>query len=237
MAAPAGQTNPRAYFRLAAAGAAAARTPVEWRDELRLEAPRRLLAAGLAAFTPRRPGTVTASPPPAPLPRATLSSARTPFLKIAYPIALPGLFASATLFMFLSPPPDLPARLPWVFLFFTVAGSVFIWWIYVPLKRVRMDDRALYISNYMKEIVVPLSNVAELTESWWLSDHPVTIRFHSATEFGSHIVFTPKLRWFGAWSSHPVVAEIRGAVARGRAAGAHHRSVSSSSSDSSIRVS
>jgi len=77
-----------------------------------------------------------------------------------------------------------------------------------------MDDRALYISNYAKEIAVPLANVAEVTENRWINIHPVTITFHSDTAFGSQIVFMPKTRWFGFWSSHPVVDEIRTAANR-----------------------
>jgi hypothetical protein len=34
------------------------------------------------------------------------------------------------------------------------------------------------------------------------------------TDFGSQIVFMPKVRWFAFFSSHPVVADIRNAVAR-----------------------
>lgn len=53
-----------------------------------------------------------------------------------------------------------------------IAGTVFIWWTGGPLKRVRLDDRVLYISNYRKEIVVPLRAVAEVTENRWTNIHP-----------------------------------------------------------------
>ncbi|OLC37597.1 MAG: hypothetical protein AUH81_05950 [Candidatus Rokubacteria bacterium 13_1_40CM_4_69_5] len=96
-----------------------------------------------------------------------------------------------------------------MFLLATIAGTVFIGRTCIPLKRVRMDDKALYISNYSTEIVVPLANVAEVTENRWLNIHPVTITFHSDTEFGPRVVFMPKRRWFAFWSSHPVVDEIR----------------------------
>jgi len=77
-----------------------------------------------------------------------------------------------------------------------------------------MDDKALYISNYSTEIVVPLNNVAGVTENVLINIHPITILFRSETEFGSQIVFMPESRWFGFWSSHPVVGEIQNAVAR-----------------------
>src|SRR6266511_4278206 len=155
-----------------------------------------------------------------PLPR-TLSSAQTFVMKALFPPLWIGGFAAATLSLFLAPefwhaadggPPD--PELRWVFLFATIAGTVFIWWACIRLKRVRMDERALYISNYSTEIVVPLANVAEVTENRWLNIHPVTITFHSDTAFGPRVVFMPKTRWFGFWSSHPVVDEIRTAVSR-----------------------
>ena len=151
----------------------------------------------------------------------TLSSAQTFVMKFVLAVLWICGFAIITLSLFLFPsswhgadggPPE--ASLKWFFLFATIVGSAFIWWAGVRLKRVRMDARALHISNYSTEIVVPLANVAEVTENRWLNTHPVTIRFHSDTEFGSQVTFMPKIRWFAFWSSHPVVEEIRVAVAR-----------------------
>jgi hypothetical protein len=79
---------------------------------------------------------------------------------------------------------------------------------------VRMDETSLYISNYLREAQVPLRQVMTVTENRWLNIHPVTIKFRSATEFGDRVVFMPKVRWFGLWTSHPVVAEIQEAVDR-----------------------
>lgn len=151
----------------------------------------------------------------------TLSSAQTFLMKAIFPPLWIGGFVAATLSLFLAPdfwdgadggPPD--TRLRWVFLLVTVAGTVFIRRTCIPLKRVRMDEKTLYISNYSREIVVPLANVAEVTENRWLNIHPVTITFHSDTDFGPRVVFMPTRRWFAFWSSHPVVDEIRAAVRR-----------------------
>jgi len=151
----------------------------------------------------------------------TLSSAQTFFMKFVFPVVWIGGFAAATLSLFLSPHSwtgtggGLPeASMKWFFLFATLVGTIFIWWACVRLKRVRMDGEALYISNYSTEIVVPLANVAEVTENRWVNSHPVTIHFHSDTGFGSHVMFMPKIRWFAFWSSHPVVEQIRLAVYR-----------------------
>jgi hypothetical protein len=152
---------------------------------------------------------------------ATLSSGRTFWMKVIFPVIWIGAFAGGTLSMFLAAdswkgadggPVD--SWMKWLFLGLTLFGAALIWWTSIRLKRVRMDHQALYISNYVREIVVPLSNVAEVIENRWINIHPVTVRFHTHTEFGTAITFMPKVRPFAFWSSHPVVAQIREAAAR-----------------------
>jgi hypothetical protein len=151
----------------------------------------------------------------------TLSSAQTFVMKYVFPPVWIGGFALTTLSLFLSPsswhdaeggPTD--PSLKWFFLVATILGTVFIWWACARLKRVRMDGRFLYISNFSTEITIPLVKVSDVTENRWVNIHPVTLHFHSDTEFGSEVVFMPKIRWFAFWSSHPVVEEIRRAVQR-----------------------
>ncbi len=151
----------------------------------------------------------------------TLSSAETFFTKVLFPLLWIGGFAAVTLSLFLAPglwhgPDAAPSdpEVKWVLLVATIVSIAFIWWTAVPLKRVRMDENVLYISNYSTEIVVPLVNIAQVTENRWLYMHPVTITFHADTEFGSRVVFMPKTRPFDRWSSHPVVDEIRTAANR-----------------------
>jgi hypothetical protein len=94
-----------------------------------------------------------------------------------------------------------------------VGNGIAIWLAFVPLKRVRMDDKALYISNYLTEIVVSLDSVTGVSEIPWLNYRPVTISFRAETKFGNHITFMPKPRLgLALFSSHPVVNEIRLAV-------------------------
>jgi hypothetical protein len=145
----------------------------------------------------------------------TLSSLQTFYMKFVFPIVWIGLFTSGTVTLLAASnfDPD-AAFLKWLFPAVTVVGTVFLWWACMRLKRVRMDNHVLYISNYVSEIVVPLRDVAEVTENRWVNIHPVTIRFRRETDFGSQIVFMPTQRWFAFWSSHPVVDKIRDAVAR-----------------------
>jgi len=67
----------------------------------------------------------------------------------------------------------------------------------------------LHVSNFRKEIVVPLTFIESVTENRWINVHPVTIHFRGETEFGRKISFMPKARMMFFRSSHPVVGELR----------------------------
>ncbi len=147
----------------------------------------------------------------------TLSSSQTFWIKVIFPLLWIGTFAAVTLAMFLEPRQDgyvSPPQIKWIFLALTVAGAAFLYWTCMRLKRVRMDDQALYVSNYLREIRLPLQQVENVNENYWINLHPITIEFRSETDFGKWIVFMPKIRWLSFWSSHPVVEEIRQAIAR-----------------------
>ncbi len=145
-----------------------------------------------------------------------LSSAQTFPTKIIFPALWIGGFGLGTMALFVAGDSfhdktgaAPPAEIKWIFLAAWTLGSMFIYWGCVRLKRVRMDETSLYISNYLREVQVPLHQVTAVTENRWLNIHPVTISFRSATEFGERVVFMPKVRWFGLWTSHPVVTEIQ----------------------------
>ena len=148
-----------------------------------------------------------------------LSSAQTFFLKVVFPVVWIGFFGIGTVSLFTGcrvvdeSGAPLSPEMKWVFVLIWGVGTAFLYWACGRLKRVRMDGTALYISNYWREATVPLRQVVAVTENRWVNLHPVTIEFRSATEFGDRIVFMPKARVFNLWTSHPVVAEIRRAVA------------------------
>src|SRR5579863_1205949 len=137
-------------------------------------------------------------------------------MKFVFPVVWISGFGFGTALLFLGvdragrrpPPPDLK----WAFLAGLVVGSIFIYWWCVRLMRVVMTDRELRISNYRREIVVPLSDVDQVTENRWVNSHPVTVQFVRRTDFGHRIVFMPKGRPFALFSSHPIVAELRAAI-------------------------
>lgn len=144
----------------------------------------------------------------------TLSSAQTVLVKLIFPPAWFLGFGAGALALWSASArlqggadPLMPSK--WLFLIAWVAGSAFIYWGCVRLKRVQLDGSTLLISNYRTTIVVPLRDVESVTENRWINTHPVTLHLRRPTDFGSDIMFMPTVRLFGFWSSHPVVGELR----------------------------
>jgi len=137
--------------------------------------------------------------------RRKLSSLQTFIAKILFPGLWTSLFGIMVVRMFLS---SVGRPVNWTFLIFWIAGSAFIWWGSARFKVVSVDKNFLYVSNYLKEIAIPLSDIYDVTENVWLNNHPVTIHLKSPSEFGDKIIFMPKVR-FSLFSSHPVVKELK----------------------------
>ncbi len=76
------------------------------------------------------------------------------------------------------------------------------------LKKVSVDDRNFYVSNYRTEITIPISEIAHVGEFLFSEPRRVTIKLHHATEFGDKIVFLATYRAFAFLSPHPVVDEL-----------------------------
>jgi hypothetical protein len=94
-----------------------------------------------------------------------------------------------------------------------------VWYVLCGrLLSVQTDHAMLYVSNYWREIQVPLSEVSKITEDILTNIHPVTIHLSRPTEFGVRIRFMPKTK-FLFFSSHPVVAELKQLVAQAKAMG------------------
>jgi hypothetical protein len=144
--------------------------------------------------------------------RRTLSSAETFLMKYIFPVFWIGAFGFGTLGLWLEAfhgqDGPSPPRMRWQFLIMWIAGAIFILWFACRIKRVQTDDQSLYISNYFSEVVIPLGEIADVTESRWSRPPTVTIRFRNPTAAGTRVVFIPKLKLL-LWSSHPVIAELR----------------------------
>ena len=100
-----------------------------------------------------------------------------------------------------------PPQTKFVFLVVWIVGTTSILWFYVGLKRVRMDERQLYVSNYIQEIQIPFSAITEVKQNRWINSRPITIYFRDATQFGGKVTFMPKQR-IQFWSVDPIVNEL-----------------------------
>jgi hypothetical protein len=79
-------------------------------------------------------------------------------------------------------------------------------------KKIALDDEFLYVSNYLKEIKIPLSHVGEVTEFKWLRNRPITIHLKTESEFGRKRTFTTKSNGFRIFADNPMVAELKAAA-------------------------
>ncbi len=146
----------------------------------------------------------------------TLSSAQTLLVKVLFPILAIGIVGKVNFDMWFTNgggPGGTVAtpEVKWTYLAASVLLAAGILLSCGRLKKVRIDDERLYVSNYNQEISVPLSAIASVTESRWGKITPVTVNFRMTTEFGRSIVFIAKARLV-SWGSHPVVEELRSAA-------------------------
>jgi hypothetical protein len=146
--------------------------------------------------------------------KRTLSGRGTFFVKFIFPTLWIAMFGLGALWTFRDQAMDaepglwgLPER--WSFFVLWVFGTVFLAWACFPLKRVRVDGDTLYISNYVREIHVPLADVTGVKENYFISNRPISVAFRTPTMFGQKIVFIPRgsIVWF--WRRHPVAEELR----------------------------
>jgi hypothetical protein len=133
--------------------------------------------------------------------KRTLSSELTGFYKFFPAFWIP-FFGLGTAGLFLgvfqgkngSPAPDF---LKLVFLCFWIGGSFFSYITCGALKEVDADEHFLSVSNFINEISIPLADVGDVTENYWLDIHPVTAHLKRPSRFGSKITFMPKIKLFG----------------------------------------
>jgi hypothetical protein len=101
-----------------------------------------------------------------------------------------------------------PPQTKFMFLGAWIVGTTFILWASAGLKRVRMDERQLHVSNYVQEIDIPFSAIIDVKQNRWLNARPITIYFRDSTEFGDKATFMPKQR-IQFWRIDPVVDELK----------------------------
>jgi len=136
-----------------------------------------------------------------------LSMFGTFFFKVMFPAIWIGGFGHGTLLGWQS-----DAEEKYVFLVAWIIGSTIILLATASLKCVKIEDADLVISNYIKTIRVPLSQIHSVSENYFVSPKLVWITFKAPTVFGDKIKFSPVISlrdWFCAFHSHSIVKELR----------------------------
>jgi hypothetical protein len=146
----------------------------------------------------------------------TLSSAWTLWAKFVFPVLVLGFGLGTTILLWSDGLVDRngaipPPQVKFVFLSVWVLGMTFILWTSAGLKRVRMDERQLHVSNYVREIDVPFSAIIDVRQNRWLNSRPITIYFREPTEFGDKATFMPerRIQFWQFLRLDPVVNELK----------------------------
>ena len=155
---------------------------------------------------------------PDPIRPRVLSAGHTPLIKWGLPglILVEGIsFVIGWVRLLQTDEPVAPA----VYAYVAICAALFpvAAWACLGLKRVALTASSLLISNFRREIAVPLRDVASVGRTV-LGLNAVVVDFARDTAFGRRIKFLPRRRflWF-AWT-HPIVDRLRDAVAAAKKA-------------------
>jgi hypothetical protein len=128
--------------------------------------------------------------------KTTLSSPFTLFFKIVFPCAWLGLGLVALINAFVELRGiGLIRPLFLVCVWVGISFAIF-YWNNFPVKRVYLDDRFLHVSNYIKQVSIPLAFIDNVKAtgggSWWRwPPYRVVVTLKSTSEFGNEIKFVP----------------------------------------------
>ena len=98
------------------------------------------------------------------------------------------------------------------FLSFWILGSLFVYFICGRLKKVQVDGRNVYISNYIQSTEIDISAIKSVSGSLFLSPELVWFKTEPPSIFGQTIVFMPPLRFSFGFTQHPLVEELKDRV-------------------------
>ncbi len=140
-----------------------------------------------------------------------LSSSWTLFYKLIFPIVWISGFGIGTIVLWLAsfdPIKSPPSEMKWMFLFAWLTGSSFIIWFSLRLKHVTLTDKLLIVKGYFKEIEVPISSVNYVSESMFVNPKTIKLSIYPESEFGSTIVFMPKVKLYNPFKQHPITKQL-----------------------------
>ena len=81
------------------------------------------------------------------------------------------------------------------FVLFWTPMSLLYYYTLAPLKKISIDENFLYISNYIKEVRIPLSFIKHVDSGYGLMRAPrykVVLTLRHSCEFGTRLRFVPR---------------------------------------------
>ncbi len=92
-----------------------------------------------------------------------------------------------------------------------VALGIFIGlylYLFRSLKKVWIDDRYLYISNFSEDEKIPISQIERISEMKLLNPRRITIHLKRPTNFGDKIIFLGYHQQWLLFGTHPAITLI-----------------------------
>ena len=93
-------------------------------------------------------------------------------------------------------------------LLFFLSGVVMLYFTLMQLKRVEMDSRFIYATNYFKTYRYPYHNIERIEVNRFLFFNSAVVHLQQGGRFGSQILFIPSLfRLRDFLENHPEVSQ------------------------------
>ena len=135
--------------------------------------------------------------------KRTVSSPLTVVFKFIFPSLWIGMFLLGTVWSFSD-----GDNSAWHYLVALCLGATAFGFFCFPLKIVHIVPGSIVVSNFVKAIQVPFSQISDVTEWRWISGRLIWVHFKEATTFGRKIVFMPTSRR-RPFKRHPIVGELK----------------------------
>ena len=116
-------------------------------------------------------------------------------------------------------PDGMAAEHVWILMLVATAlVAAVMWWTIAPLKRVVLAGDELLVSNYLREIRVPLTWIEKISGPSRTNPKRYTVTLVEPTDFGRRITFLPPMVWsLMLWTEPEEVDELRNAWVAARA--------------------
>lgn len=91
---------------------------------------------------------------------------------------------------------------------FYLGGIAFLYWAFMRLKRVEMDGKYVYVTNYFKSVRYPYHNIEKIKYNDYFLFRSASVLLRQPGIFGSKLTFIPSRTGFRQFlDEHPEVKQ------------------------------